>query len=121
MTAFMKRFRSLLREDPLVHRGRPVRPGFGRLPLHALAGGASARDPRGNVHAIPIDLAISFFGDVAEVTSFWTDEKPMTSLGLVLRFTSGKFAHLILGSAVAHPESTWKSPAPWTARRPCSL
>jgi len=48
----------------------------------------------------PIDLAISFFGDVAEVTSCWRQEGGMGSLGLILRFTSGRFAQLVLGSAV---------------------
>jgi predicted dehydrogenase len=48
----------------------------------------------------PIDLAISFFGDVTEVNSFWRQEGRMGSLGLVLRFASGKFVHLVLGSAV---------------------
>ena len=48
----------------------------------------------------PIDLAISFFGDPVEVTSDWTVDGPMGSLGLTLRFTSGKFAQLVLGSAV---------------------
>lgn len=99
MTAFMKRFglcyakiREFIREGKFV-------PASGVFRYTHWAGGEPPSMLLGmSIH--PIDLAISFFGDVAEVSSFWNDEKPMTSLGLVLRFKSGKFAHLVLGSAV---------------------
>jgi predicted dehydrogenase len=45
----------------------------------------------------PIDLAISFFGDVKSVTSVRYDSGEALSLGLTLRFTSGKWAQLMLG------------------------
>jgi predicted dehydrogenase len=48
----------------------------------------------------PVDLAISFFGDVAEVSSTTSESEIGLSLGLTLRFQSGRFAQLMLGSAV---------------------
>jgi predicted dehydrogenase len=47
----------------------------------------------------PIDLAIALFGDVAEVTSVLADRQGALSLGLTLRFASGVWAQLMLGSA----------------------
>ena len=46
----------------------------------------------------PIDLAISFFGDVDAVTSTTYETERAVSLGLTLRFKSGRWAHLNLGS-----------------------
>jgi myo-inositol 2-dehydrogenase/D-chiro-inositol 1-dehydrogenase len=43
-----------------------------------------------------IDLAISFFGDVREVTSVRSVTAGTQSLGVTLRFTSGKWAQLML-------------------------
>jgi myo-inositol 2-dehydrogenase/D-chiro-inositol 1-dehydrogenase len=48
----------------------------------------------------PIDLAISFFGDVAEVISLTSESDLGLSLGLTLRFCSGLWAQLMLGSSV---------------------
>jgi len=45
----------------------------------------------------PIDLAISFFGDVADVSSVSYDAHDALSLGLTLKFKSGKWAQLMLG------------------------
>ena len=46
----------------------------------------------------PIDLAISYFGDVAAVTSVTHESEKAISLGLTLQFRSGCWAHLNLGS-----------------------
>jgi len=48
----------------------------------------------------PIDLAISFFGEVREVTSDLYEGKHGLSLALTLRFDSGRWAQLMLGSSV---------------------
>ena len=45
----------------------------------------------------PIDLAISFFGDVADITSVTHDAHGALSLGVTLQFKSGKWAQLMLG------------------------
>ena len=45
----------------------------------------------------PIDLAISFFGEVAEVASATYNGGRALCLALTLRFTSGKWAQLMLG------------------------
>ena len=45
----------------------------------------------------PIDLAISFFGDVKSVTSVSYDSGKALSLGVTLTFASGKWAQLMLG------------------------
>jgi len=45
----------------------------------------------------PIDLAISYFGDVAEVTAVPYDTGSVLSLALILKHTSGKWSELMLG------------------------
>ena len=48
----------------------------------------------------PIDLAISFFGDVAEVNStLYRDARNAISLAVTLRFESGKWAQLMLDAS----------------------
>ena len=47
----------------------------------------------------PIDLAISFFGDVASVSSTKSVTNGVVSLAVTLRFTSGKWAQLMLDSS----------------------
>lgn len=47
----------------------------------------------------PIDLAISFFGDVAEVNSSTYEGPQALSLSVTLRFASGKIAHLFLDAS----------------------
>ena len=46
-----------------------------------------------------IDLAISFFGEVAEVTSVMHQSQRAISLAVTLRFASGKWAQLMLDSS----------------------
>jgi predicted dehydrogenase len=98
MTAFMKRLglcyakiRSFMTDGRFVPSA-----GLFRY-THWAAGDLRSMLMGMSIH--PIDLAISFFGDVTEVHSAMHQDDTI-SLGLTLRFASGKFAQLVLGSSV---------------------
>lgn len=99
MTAFMRRFglvnakiRSFISDGRFKLASGMLRyTHWPSTSLHDMMMGMS-------IHSI--DLSISFFGDPVEVTSYWTTDEGMGALGLTVRFASGKFAQLMLGSAV---------------------
>jgi len=99
MTAFMKRHGlcyAKIREFMKFGRFVPAS-GFFRYTHWS---GTHMRGTLMGMSIHPIDLAISFFGDPAEVTSHWSVDGNFGSLALTIRFTSGKFAQLMLGSSV---------------------
>jgi myo-inositol 2-dehydrogenase/D-chiro-inositol 1-dehydrogenase len=96
MAGFMKRFALTYRKiREFIASGEfDVSSGFFRYTHWA------SNDLRGmllgmSIH--PIDLAISFFGDVSDVSSVSYDAHGALSLGLTLKFKSGKWAQLMLG------------------------
>lgn len=100
MTAFMKRFGlTYAKIRSFINEGRfQLASGMIRYTHWPNAGDVRGLMMGMSIHAI--DLAISFFGEPVEVTSDWTVSGPMGSLGVTIRFASGKFAQLVLGSAV---------------------
>lgn len=96
MAGFMKRFALTYAKIGALIRSGEFVPSSGTFRYTHWAGNHLRGMLLGmSIH--PIDLALSLFGEVKSVTSTSYDTGSVLSLGVTLKFTSGKWAHLTLG------------------------